>query len=676
MCGFAGVVAWDEKYRVSRDTLEKMSARIAHRGPDGQGLYLNHEEQITPDRPQVGLVHRRLAILDPDPRANQPFTDNQGRWIVFNGEIYNFRELRKELEKLKSEYVWRTNCDTEALLVAYDVWGEKCVEHLNGMFAFVVWDSPRNGSFAAIDRMGQKPLYWAALTVTGAPWTGNWPSPSKDESKGVRPVLPLDDASAIVPALGIFAFASELAALRELRWLTTDIDWKSLGDCLRWGYVPAPWTIYQTARKFGPSTRGFLCADRVVTGSYFDRNQRSGGEATPIQNNHCVERTRSMVMDAVRRQLVADVPLGCFLSGGVDSSVIAAAMKAGSRSEQRVMTFSIGFDDKRFDETAFAGEVAKHLGTDHRQFTVRPNAAADLPALAAVFGEPFADSSALPTHYVARETRQHVKVALSGDGGDELFGGYDRYRAVQAAAIFDHVPDFVRRAAASTVWQRVPGSHPKSWVARLKRFLRTAEFPDALRRYLDIMMMFPAREMRNLLGARYEVPHQDASLLSYGTKLLTRFDPVQAALALDRVSYLPGDLLTKVDRASMLHALEVRSPFMDHELVQFAAGLTTDQLLKGGPKRMLREAFAQDLPAWVFKRKKMGFAVPIGEWFRGELRAMLRDNLFASDSFASQHFNLKVVQRLVDEHEQQRVDHSQRLYALLMLELWWRTARS
>jgi asparagine synthase (glutamine-hydrolysing) len=672
MCGFAGVVAWDEKYRVSRDTLAKMSARIAHRGPDGEGVYLNHEGSITANKPQVSLVHRRLAILDLDMRSNQPFTDNLGRWIVFNGEIYNFRELRAELTKLKPDYPWRTTGDTEVLLVAYDVWGEKCVEQLNGMFAFVVWDEPKKAIFTAIDRMGQKPLYWAALKTDGAAWTGTR-GPSEQERRSNR-VLPSDDASAIEPPLAVFAFASELSVLSSLPWFRNDPDWKSVADYVRWGYIPAPWTIWQLARKFIPSTRGTVAATAVTTGHYFDPNQVSVENVSV--DSDATRQTRTAVLKAVSRQLIADVPVGCYLSGGVDSSVVALAMKTAASAGQEVMTFSIGFDEKRYDETEYAAEVARHLGTDHHQFLVRPDAADDLPRLASVFGEPFGDSSALPTHYLARETRRHVKVALSGDGGDELFGGYDRYRAVHASAVFDYVPGFVRRVAASSVWQKVPGQHPKSTVARLKRFLRTAEFPDALRRYLHIMMLFPQLEMRNLLGARYCAPHLDAYLLGYGTKLLTQLDPVQTAIALDKVSYLPGDLLTKVDRTSMLHALEVRSPFMDHELVQFAAGFTTDQLLKGGPKRMLREAFAEDLPAWVFKRKKMGFAVPIGQWFRGELRSMLRDNLFAADSFANQHFNMKVVRRLVDDHEQDKVDHSQRLYALLMLELWWRTSRA
>jgi asparagine synthase (glutamine-hydrolysing) len=631
MCGFAGVVAWDDRYRVDRETLRKMSARVAHRGPDGEGLYLNHEQEVTADRPQVGLVHRRLAIIDPDPRANQPFTDGQGRWLVYNGEIYNFRELRAELKKLKPEYEWRTDCDTEVLVVAYGVWGEKCVEHFSGMFAFAVWDENAKTLYLARDRMGQKPLYHTQV--------------GSGES------------------FGAIAFASELSALRELAWVEAQVHPAVIKDYLRWGYVPHGMTAYTGIQQLAPAT-GVRYGNRPERKSYFDPNLSGGGDGRPGVRDP-VASTRHLVRQAVSRQLVSDVPLGCFLSGGVDSSVIAASMRAAVPAGQRVLTFSIAFADPRYDESQYAARVARHLGTEHHCFTVTPNAAEDLPKLAAVFGEPFGDSSALPTHYLARETRRHVIVALSGDGGDELFGGYDRYRAMQLARKARAV-----RGPISALAGALPGTHPKSAGARAKRFARSLGLTPA-DRYASYVSIFDNATLLELFAGDPN-PGNEFGSVSWDFRLFNGLDDVQRALAVDRQTYLPDDLLTKVDRASMLHALEVRSPFMDHELVQFAAGLTTDQLLKGGPKRMLREAFAQDLPAWVFKRKKMGFAVPIGEWFRGELRPMLRDHLFAADAFARGHFQIKVVERLVDEHETQQVDHSQRLYALLMLELWWR----
>jgi asparagine synthase (glutamine-hydrolysing) len=629
MCGIAGVVAWDEKYRITRDTLQRMSNAIAHRGPDGEGFFLNHEREITPENPQAAFAFRRLAVIDPDRRSMQPFTIGHST-LVFNGEIYNYRDLKSEISNLRPDYQWRTQGDAEVLLMSYDVWREKCVEHLNGMFAFAVWDEREKSLYLARDRMGQKPLYFAGGGE-------------------------------------VFAFSSELGAMRSLSWVDTDLDAWGFDHYLSYGYTVAQSTIYYGASKLRPGEYAWALRNQPARfNKYFDPNSGFDPDKN-MPNDQARSDTRRLVLEAVARQLVADVPLGCFLSGGADSSVIAAAMRMNASD---VSTFSIGFDDPRYDETKYAAMVAKHLGTRHHAFRVSPNAAEDLPKLAAVFGEPFADSSALPTHHLARETHNHVKVALSGDGGDELFGGYDRYRAVRIGQRLQSAPRFVRRALASGLLQRLPGIHPKAVSSRVKRLLDTIDepFEDRYDGYHRIFTQAQIDELR-------DVKTLDCNAEPESTPSSGR-DDVQKALAADRLLYLPDDLLTKVDRCSMLHALEVRSPFMDHQLVQFAAGLTTDQLLKGGPKRMLREAFAKDLPEFVFKRKKMGFAVPIGEWFRGPLREMLRDNLFAADAFGRQHFNMKVVERLVDEHETMRVDHSQRIYALLMLELWWRWHRS
>ena len=639
MCGFAGVVVWDERYRVSPETLARMGAAVAHRGPDGAGQHLSRaHEPITPETPQVGMAFRRLAILDPDPRSMQPFTDGR-RWLVFNGEIYNFRDLRAELS---DRHQWRTTGDTEVLLAAYAEWGPACVERLNGMFAFAVWDEADKSLFLARDRMGQKPLYVAYLDETGSP------------AKHLDRQLPPEHR----PPAAI-AFASELAALTPVRWVDQSTDPRPLAAYLSLAYIPRG-TIFRGVRQLGQAgwmkvgTWGFSVDLPVIV----QKPPRPDGEARAA--------TRRLVAQAVTRQLVSDVPLGVFLSGGVDSSVIAAC----ARESGPVCTFSIAFDDPRYDESDHAAAVAKHLGTTHHTFRVTPDAIIDLPKLAAVFGEPFGDSSALPTHYLARETRQHVKVALSGDGGDELFGGYDRYRAMRLGR---RLALAARFGPATAVGRRLARGHPKSWLTRAGRLLASLGRPDA-ERYDGYLRLFDDPALSALW------PSRPADALQVIAK---RFDELQAgrdvvlaAAAVDRVTYLPGDLLVKTDRCSMLHGLEVRSPFMDPDVVTFAAGLTTDQLLKGGPKRMLREAFAADLPAWVFTRKKMGFAVPVGDWFRGPLRAMLRDTLFSAHAFGRSHFDMVVVRRLVDEHESKRVDHGQRLYALLMLELWWDTVRA
>ncbi|MGD1276093.1 MAG: asparagine synthase (glutamine-hydrolyzing) [Tepidisphaeraceae bacterium] len=624
MCGFAGVVAWDERYRICPESLRAMGNALAHRGPDGQDHWISHQNSPSADNPQCALTFARLAILDLDRRAMQPMTDGR-RWLVFNGEIYNFRQLRDQLDALQPGRVWKTTGDSEVLLAGYDAWGESCLDHFNGMFAFAIWDSQTRTLFLARDRMGQKPLFVA-----------------------------------VAPDYRAVAFASELGAMRALSWPDTTVDPVALTQYLHLGYISAPATIYRGIAKLPPANCMTCRGGQIpTTGVYFDPNQPGQGEAADSRGDF-----RSAILTAVQRQLVADVPVGCFLSGGVDSSVIAAAMKSLAPPAQRVLTFSIGFDDPRYDESKYAAAVAKHLGTEHREFIVRLDAnqvAQDLPRLAAVFGEPFADSSALPTHYLAQQTRQHVKVALSGDGGDELFGGYDRYRAMHWGFVARLIPPPLRRAVAA-----LPSPRRKSALARWKRFLRAAHLPPPAR-YGEYVALFSRQE----LAALFPGAMRRDLLVETFQRLLAGRDVVQAALATDRVTYLPEDLLTKVDRASMLHGLEVRCPFMDHQLVHRAAVLSTAQIL-GGRKRMLKQAFAADLPPLVFRRPKMGFAVPIGDWLRGPLRPMMHDLLTAGDSFCASHFEPAAILRLLQEHRNRRSDHSQRLYALIMLELWWR----
>jgi asparagine synthase (glutamine-hydrolysing) len=529
------------------------------------------------------------------------------------------------------------------------------------MFAFAIWDDANGTLFLARDRMGQKPLFYAAIGNDGKAWEHE------------RPPM-------------VMAYASELPALRATGWMDSSVNDSALGDYLRFGYVPTPATIYNGAWKLPPGTWMKISRDAARMERYFDPNQSASvlqhaGPSSSANTPRAEARSpndadaplfaRERINNAVKRQLVADVPLGCFLSGGIDSSIVAAAMKASVPKNQPVLTFSIGFEDPLYDESKYAEEVARHLGTTHKNFIVDFNAAEELPKLARVFGEPFGDSSALPTHYLSRETRKHVKVALSGDGGDELFGGYDRYRAMKLSESLRRLPFPLRTIAGSILWQCLPGTHPKGKLTRLKRLLATVRQPPAVR-YENYLRLFDESMVHALLPTQHRAEPVLAFVDLFNERMKD-LDAVRAALCMDRVSYLPDDLLTKVDRASMLHALEVRSPYMDHELVQFAATLSTPQLLRGGGKRVLREAFAKDLPPQVFTRPKMGFAVPIGQWFRGELSEMLRGMLFAEESFTTSNLNSDFVRKLVDEHHTERRDHSQRLFALLMLELWWRT---
>lgn len=616
MCGFAGKLAWDERYRTTPDALAAMSRAIAHRGPDGEGLWINHDGPISPDSPQIALAFRRLAVLDLDSRSMQPMHSSDDRFtLVFNGEIYNFRELRKQLEN-DLAWEWKTTGDAEVLLASYARWGADCLKRLNGMFALAIWDSQEKKLFLARDRMGQKPLF-VGFTTTG------------------------------------FYFGSELGPIASEPFIENESTFDWLSEYLALGYtrrgsrgltIQLPpghsMTIDSTQ-----SERSGLPIER-----YFDPNKRSNRTVSTLIIRDAMER-------AVERQLVSDVPLGVFLSGGIDSSVIAFC----ARKHGQIRTFSVGFDDDRYDETPFARQVADYLQTDHTELRVKPTVLDDLPKLVRAFGMPFADSSALPTFALCRETRKHVTVALSGDGGDELFGGYDRYVAMSMSRRLRLLKPLASIARKNT------GGHPKSRRTRAMRFLASLDRSPA-HRYEGYLRIFDDDLLDELM-----IEHRPfrSDVVDVFESLDFKSD-VERAIATDRVTYLPDDLHTKVDRASMLVALEVRAPFMDHELVELAADLTESQLIHGGKKRMLREIFAGELPRSVFERPKMGFAVPIGEWFRTSLYDTLRDRLLASDSISRERFKIDVVERMLDEHRSSRRDHGQRLYALLVLEEWWK----
>ncbi len=647
-----------------------------------------------------------LSLLDPDPRANQPLggslagdrfgdahagNDGAGRagggfagagftsagggdavaggdgrdtagggrrrwWLVFNGEIYNFRELRAALERDRRVTHWRTTGDTEALLYHLasrwdDDHPEAALDAVNGMYALALWDAQRGRLMLARDRMGQKPLY-----VAEAPGAGG--------------------------GVGAVAFASELAALRQVPWFDGRVDHEAIEDYLRYGYMPSPRTAYLGARSVEPATMELWQGGAVSTRVYWNAaagRAGAGGDADAAGVHDAADvarQSRRLIEQAVERQMVSDVPVGCFLSGGIDSSIVALAMQKVARrtgvGAGRVMTFTAQFDDPRYDESPFAARVAAHLGTVHRVFPIRPDAAADLPRLAAAYGEPFGDSSALPTYYLARATRADSKVALGGDGGDELFGGYDRYRAMRLG---QRVPDAVRMMrplTAMRVYSMIGGSHPKSRRSRLKRFLSTIDLPAAAR-YRSYVRLFDDAALAALYGRPPGASGLERRMNAVFEAMTSAGkDAAGAAMAVDRDTYLPFDLLTKVDRASMRHALEVRAPFMDHELVAFAAALPSRLLIdRRSGKLPLRTAFASELPAEVFDRPKMGFALPIGEWFRRPLKPMLNDLLTAGSSYCSAHLQPAAVKKLVAEHDSRIVDHTQRLFALLMLELWW-----
>ncbi len=698
MCGIAGGCWTGQGEPLSEAVLRRMTDAIRHRGPDDEGQYHSSTVGVgsmSGDRSGgAALGHRRLSIIDLS-GGRQPLSNEDGSiWIAFNGEVYNYRELHPRLKGLGHRF--RTASDTECIVHAYEQWGHDCLQHLRGMFAFAIWDDRRRKLFLARDRMGQKPLVYRV-------------------------------------ADGRLTFASELKSLLQVPGAPRDIDPQSVADFVTLQYVPHPKTMLRGYHKLPPAhwaefdaTTGDLIVQRYWEAPYqrslvpsppssgerarvrgpngenvFStgpteertphpnplpskaRGEGTGGEeanssliADPssLSPDDWKSLLRERLTEAVRLRMRSDVPFGAFLSGGVDSTIITGLMQ--QQVAHKVQTFSIGFSVKQFDERSYAREAAVKLGTDHHEFVVDPSAVEMLPKLVEHYDEPFADSSAIPTMYLSRLTRQHVTVALSGDGGDELFAGYDRYLAVDFAARIDRWPWALRAIMANPIWQRLPAPvGQKSLLRRIKRFLGAfGQRPE--RRYANWMSIFDDARRPALLSRDFASSlggYDGASFLLDAYSRCTETDFVQRTTCVDVESYLPCDILTKVDIASMAYGLEARSPFMDHRVVELAAQIPRPLKLHGRRgKRILIETFADLLPESIQTRKKMGFGVPLDHWFRGELREMLCDTLLDPRCLQRGYFDPVAVRRLIDEHVSAQWDHSSRLWLLLVFELWHR----
>lgn len=644
MCGICGIILTRAGAIDSRDlaaAIERMTCALIHRGPDAQGVKLfGADAPPSPARPAVALGHRRLSIIDLAGGAQPMANEDQSAWTVLNGEIYNFHDLRRDLQA--RGHTFSTRSDTECLVHLHEEQGEALVERLRGMFAFAVWDERRRVLTLARDRLGQKPLYYMHDT-----------------------------------ARGLFAFASELKALRETPGFDRTVDPVAIDHFLTYQYVPHPMCIFRSVRKLPPAhTLVFDPARGAVT---LRRYWRPEFRADPSASFAAVrEDLRAELAAATTMRLVSDVPLGAFLSGGLDSSVTVALMARAMR--QPVRTFSIGFDNARYDETRYARMMARHCGAAHTEETVRPQALEILPKLVHHYDEPFGDSSAIPTYYVSRMARRHVTVALTGDAGDETFAGYPRYSAARLGQIFDALPAPLRRMADLPLWKRMPVSvEAKTLRRRLQRLmLSMGRSPED--RYLAWITMFTDAMKATLCTDGFRDATRDCEprefLASYYREL-PEGDFVHRTTYVDLMTYLPCDLNVKVDLASMAHGLETRSPFLDHKVVELAGRIPMRYKLRMTPtgmrgKFILKEAFGDMLPRPILARRKMGFGVPIAAWFRGELKEMVRDVLLSRDSLERGYFVPAEVRRVVEEHTEGRSDHGYRLWYLLMLELWHR----
>jgi asparagine synthase (glutamine-hydrolysing) len=621
MCGIVGIVRGDG-LDVDQAVLTRMADALRHRGPDDDGFYLNGP---------VGLGMRRLSIIDLAGGAQPIHNQDRSAWIVFNGEIYNYRQLREELEKLG--HTFYTNSDTEAIVHAYDQYGVDCPKHLRGMFAFAIWDERTQELFLARDRVGKKPVLYAQ-------------------------------------ANGQLVFGSEFSALLQHPDIGKDIDFEALNHYLSFMCVPAPLTAYREIRKLEPGHSLRYRKGEMRIERYW---QPDFSKKVDISEQEAGEEAIKILRDAVKVRLMSEVPLGAFLSGGIDSSAVVALM--AEESSTPVKTFSIGFEEQDFSELHHARRVAAHVGADHHEFIVRPDALEVLPILVEHYGEPYADSSAVPTYYVARETRKHVTVALNGDGGDESFAGYERYAAMRLAERYHRIPALLRDTVLRQAIELMPSSETKrSRVRDVKRFVEAASLPK-VERYLRWVSVFDSQAKQDLYTDNFKLKTQANSAAGIIDPWFARANGsgiVDAALLTDIMTYLPNDLLVKVDIATMANSLEARSPFLDHHVIEFAASLPEKFKLRGlTTKYLLKRMLTKLLPAENLDRRKMGFGVPIGHWFRGQLQPFLRETILSEASLKRDLFKPEVVRRLVELHTRGERDYSHQLWTLLMLELWF-----
>jgi asparagine synthase (glutamine-hydrolysing) len=619
MCGIAGFVessdapapfAPDE----GRTLVHRMCDVIRHRGPDDEGVWVEEG---------VALGMRRLSIIDLSTGHQPIHNEDRTVWIVFNGEIYNFPELRRELEAAGHRFY--TSTDTEAIVHAYEQWGTSAIARLRGMFGLAIWDTRTRSLLVARDRIGIKPIHYATVN-------------------------------------GRLYFGSELKSLLEAPDLPRDVDLDALDHYLSFLYTPRDGSIFKSVRKLPPGHLLTWRDGQLAIQQYW---QMPATERFRGSEADAVRALRGVLADAVTCHLLSDVPLGAFLSGGIDSSLVVGLM--AETSGARVKTFSIGFDEPAFDELEHARRVAEHFGTEHHEFVVKPDAISILDALVSHFDEPFADSSAIPTWYVSEMARRHVTVVLSGDGGDELFGGYDRYVPHPRVVAFDrYSPRALRRVAAIAAAQLPHGARGKNFLRHVGR--------DDQGRYLDAIRFFGADEKPALLTAdvrrQLDGPDPETRLARHFERFADLPWPSQM-MRFDAETYLPEDVLTKVDRMSMAHSIESRVPLLDNEVITFAASLPASLKIKNGRrKHVLKEVAATLLPREILDRRKQGFGVPLGTWFRGNLRELFADTLLSPASLQRGYFQPAFVRQIVDEHLSGKRDHTLRLWQLVVFERW------
>lgn len=616
MCGIAGVLYNDHR-PVEVPLIERMCAVIHHRGPDEWGMWCEGP---------VGIGMKRLRIIDLA-GGSQPMVNAGGDIrIVFNGEIYNYLELRADLEK--RGYRFTSNSDTESILHLYEEYGEDCVQHLRGMFAFAIWDGRRRKLFMARDRFGKKPLHY------------------------------LHDGQKLV-------FGSEIKSILCHPDVKPQVHRPAIVNYLAYGYVPDPDSMFQGISKLPPGHTLTWCAGSIVIRQYWDLYFRP--DNPPRDDDFYLNEVDRLLHEAVKIRLVSDVPLGAFLSGGIDSSLVVAMM--ARQMGEPVKTFSIGFAEEKYNELPYARMVAQQYGTDHHEEIVKPDAEEVLSDLITVFDEPFADSSAIPTYYVSRMARRHVTVALSGDGGDEIFAGYGRYLDSPLAGHLDHVPQVIRKlllgGAARLLPEGLKGTKTLRYLSVSENDRYMLKMTKGLSaRYRDVF----SSDLLNEVGSC-----NPAIVLEKYLEKVRGSDSVTRRQYLDVKGYLAGDILTKVDRTSMLASLEARSPLLDHRLAEFAATIPTGLKVRGRSlKNVLKTLARRYLPDELIDRAKMGFEAPVAKWINQDWRELSQDLVLGERALSRNNFKPRYLQQVMAEHRHGRRNHGGAIWALMVLEMWYR----
>jgi asparagine synthase (glutamine-hydrolysing) len=621
MCGIVGQLR-PPGHAVDPELVARMCAGLEHRGPDSRGIH--HQGR-------VGLGIQRLRVIDLSTGDQPIFNEDRSVVVVMNGEIYNYRELREDLRR--RGHVLATGGDTEVIVHLYEEYGADCVRHLHGMFAFALWDARREQLLVARDRVGKKPLLYA-----------------------------LRD--------GVLSFASEMAALLADDEIPRTVDPVAIDRFLDHGYVPTPMSAIRGVRKLPPAHTLLMRDGEVTLQRYWSLDYSKKLDASAEEIGELV---RDELRAATKRRMVSDVPLGAFLSGGIDSSAVVAAM--AEASSEPVRTFSIGFDHERLNELPHARKVAEQFGTVHEEFEVRPDAIDVVPTLVRHYGEPFADTSAIPSFYLAAMARKHVTVALNGDGGDESFAGYQRYVANALASRLDGIPAPLRRGAAAIGGRLREGEDISGLRNRVRRLAGTLAL-DAPARYGRYVAWLDDSQRARLYSPGFaatlaadDVPDPIGDVWGAASGA----DAVDRMLEVDVRTYLVDDLIAKVDIATMAHGLEARSPFLDHQLMELAASIPADLKLRGREKKwILRDAMRGWLPDDVLDRPKQGFSVPLSDWLRGDLRDWSREILLDRESLDRGYFEPAAVRALLDRHDAGIDGEAKRIWALVMLELWHR----